>query len=201
MTTVPANYNVSGGSYPVGLDIDGPQKQQMLSVLLRIIFAIPSLFFALVLGIVLEVVTIIAWFVILITGKYPAGMMNFAEGALRAITRTEGYIYLMTDKMPGFSMDEDSSYPVRLSVHGQVENRNRLTVFFRIIAALPHLIILGALNYIMGVVVFVAWVIALVKGELPEGLHTFIGGYIRWSARVGGYTALLTDEYPPFSLS
>ena len=200
MTAVPASYDMSG-SYPIGLDVDGPQKQQVLSVLLRIIFAIPALVFAMILGFVLGIVTVIAWVVILITGKYPAGMMNFAEGSLRAITRAQGYAYLMTDKMPGFSLDDDSAYPVRLSVHGQLDGRNRLTVFFRYLAAIPHLIILGALNYVMGVVMFVAWVIALVKGELPLGLHNFIAGYLRWSARVGGYTALLTDEYPPFSLT
>ena len=201
MTAVPASYDMSGGSYPISLDVDGPQKQQMLSVLLRIIFAIPAFIFTAVLGIVVGVVTLIAWVVILITGKYPAGMIKLAEGYLRVSARTNGYLYLLTDKMPPFSLEEDSSYPVRLAIQGQIEGRNRLTVLFRIFAALPHLIILGALGYVMEVVGFVAWIIALVKGELPEGLHNFIAGYVRWYSRAGGYVLLLTDEYPPFSLS
>ena len=192
---------MSSGAYPVTLEVDDPQPQNRLSVLIRIIFAIPALLFGIVIGIGLQIVGIIAWFVILFTGKYPAGMLNFTEGGLRYSARLCGYLYLLTDKMPSFSLDADPSYPVRLAVQGQIEGRNRLTCFFRLIMAIPHYIILGILNYVIGVVVFVAWLMALFTGSVAPGLHNFIAGYVRWTLRAQAYAMLVTDEYPPFSLN
>ena len=192
---------MSSGAYPVSLEVDEPQPQNRLSVLIRIIFAIPAMLFGIVIGIGLQIVALIAWVVILVTGKYPAGMMNFTEGGLRFSSRLSGYLYLLTDKSPSFSLDADPAYPVRLSVQGQIEGRNRLTVFFRLLMAIPHYIILGVLNYVIGVVVFVAWLMALFTGSVAPGLHTFIAGYLRWTMRAQGYVLLVTDEYPPFSLS
>ena len=192
---------MSSGAYPVSLEVDEPQPQNRLSVLIRIIFAIPAMLFGIVIGIGLQIVALIAWVVILVTGKYPAGMMNFTEGGLRFSSRLSGYLYLLTDKSPSFSLDADPAYPVRLSVQGQIEGRNRLTVFFRLLMAIPHYLILGVLNYVIGVVVFVAWLMALFTGSVAPGLHTFIAGYLRWTMRAQGYVLLVTDEYPPFSLS
>lgn len=192
---------MSSGAYPVSLEVDEPQPQNRLSVLIRIIFAIPAMLFGIVIGIGLQIVALIAWVVILVTGKYPAGMMNFTEGGLRFSSRLSGYLYLLTDKSPSFSLDADPAYPVRLSVQGQIEGRNRLTVFFRLLMAIPHYLILGVLNYVIGVVVFVAWLMALFTGSVAPGLHTFIAGYLRWMMRAQGYVLLVTDEYPPFSLS
>ena len=192
---------MSSGAYPVSLEVDPPQPQNRLSVLLRIIFAIPAMLFGIVIGIGLQIVALIAWVVILVTGKYPAGMMNFTEGGLRFSSRLSGYLYLLTDKSPSFSLDADPAYPVRLSVQGQIEGRNRLTVFFRLLMAIPHYLILGVFNYVIGVVVFVAWLMALFTGSVAPGLHTFIAGYLRWTMRAQGYVLLVTDEYPPFSLS
>lgn len=188
-------------AYPVSLEVDDPQPQNRLSVLLRIIFAIPALLFGMVIGIGLGIVAIIAWIAIVITGKYPAGMINFTEGGLRFTARLYGYLYLLTDKSPSFSLDADPAYPVRLSVQGQIEGRNRLTVFFRLVMAIPHLIILDVLNYVIQVVVFIAWLMALFTGSVAPGLHTFIAGYVRWNNRASAYVLMLTDEYPPFSLS
>lgn len=192
---------MSSGAYPVSLQVDEPQPQNRLSVLIRIIFAIPAILFGIVIGIGLQIVALIAWVVILVTGKYPAGMMNFTEGGLRFSSRLSGYLYLLTDKSPSFSLDANPAYPVRLSVQGQIEGRNRLTVFFRLLMAIPHYLILGVLNYVIGVVVFVAWLMALFTGSVAPGLHTFIAGYLRWTMRAQGYVLLVTDEYPPFSLS
>ena len=192
---------MSSGAYPVSLEVDEPQPQNRLSVLIRIIFAIPAMLFGMVIGIGLQIVALIAWVVILVTGKYPAGMMSFTEGGLRFSSRLSGYLYLLTDKSPSFSLDADPAYPVRLSVQGQIEGRNRLTVFFRLLMAIPHYLILGVLNYVIGVVVFVAWLMALFTGSVAPGLHTFIAGYLRWTMRAQGYVLLVTDEYPPFSLS
>lgn len=201
MTAVPASFEMSSGSYPASLDVDPPQMQNRLSVLLRILYVIPLFIMMAVLFVVAEIMTLIAWFVILFTGKYPAGMATFVANTLGFGARTSGYLYLLTDKYPPFSLEGDSSFPIRASVTPQIEGRNRVTVFFRIILAIPHFIIIGALNYAMGVIGFIAWLIALFTGSVPPGLHNFIAGYVRWSLRAQAYLVLMTDEYPPFSLS
>jgi len=78
--------------------------------------------------------------------------------------------------------------------------QNRLTVAFRLVLVIPHLIIVYALGIAAEVVAFIGWFAALFTGSLPEWAHTFITGVVRWQARVYAYSLFLTDAYPPFSL-
>jgi len=188
-------------AYPIGLEVDAPAPQDRLSVLLRILFAIPHLIVLEFVGIAAGAVAVIAWFAILFTGKYPEGMLTFATGALRWQVRAIGYMWLMTDKYPPFSLEEDSAYPIRLVGSGQVEGRNRLTCFFRYFMLIPHAIVLYVLFAVGYVVLVIAWFAALFGGSVPQGLHDFMTGLGRWYTRVSAYAMLLTDEYPPFSLS
>jgi hypothetical protein len=90
-----------------------------------------------------------------------------------------------------------SFYPVRL-VGGDDLGRSRLTVFFRIFLLIPHVIVL----YLYGIVAFIAgviaWFAALFTGRVPDGLHNFIAGYLRYSLRVMAYGAILANPFPPF---
>ena len=175
------------GPYPVSLDVDGPQPQNRVSVLLRIIFAIPHVIVVGLLGIVAEVITLIAWVVIVITGKYPSGMVNFIEGYLHWSARASGYYSLLTDKYPPFAMGALEDYPIRLSVQSQTDGRNRVTVFFRIFMLIPHVIALYVLLIIGEIVMVISWIAALVTGSVPTGMHTFLTGLLRWQTRVGAY--------------
>jgi hypothetical protein len=188
-------------NYPVGVDVDPPAQQNRVSVFFRLLFMIPAAIVAGVIVLVAYVVALIGWFTILFTGKFPEGMVNFVVGALRWWTRVYGYVYLLTDKYPPFSLEDDSAYPVRFRGQGQSEGRNRLTAFFRIILAIPHIIIIQVLGYAAAVVGLISWFAALFTGSVPEGMHNFLAGYIRWTARTYAYMFLVTDEYPPFSLS
>ena len=78
--------------------------------------------------------------------------------------------------------------------------QNRWTVAFRIILAIPQYIVLDFLFIAFFFVVVIGWFAALFTGRLPEWANTFLGGVIRWYARVNAYVFLLTDRYPPFSL-
>ena len=75
-----------------------------------------------------------------------------------------------------------------------------MTVAFRIIFLIPHVIVLVLLGIAWAVASFVAWLAILFTGAFPEGLYKFSVGYLRWSFRVEAYGALLNDEFPPFSL-
>jgi hypothetical protein len=188
-------------AYPFGLEVDPPQPQSRLTVFFRYFMAIPHIIIVGALGYALGAITIIAWFAILFTGRYPAGMLGFAVNIQHWSTRYNGYIYLLTGQYPPFSLDPDTGYPVRMTGEGTVEGRNRLTVFFRYFMLIPHLIVLMFLGIAAAVALFVAWIVALITGSVPEGLHNFLAGVLRWGTRVADYAYLFTDEYPPFSLS
>jgi hypothetical protein len=80
-----------------------------------------------------------------------------------------------------------------------VEKRSRLTTFFRLLLAIPHIIFLYFYGLAAGVLVIISWFALLFTGRYPQGMYDFVGGSLRYSTRVYGYLWLLTDEYPPFS--
>ena len=90
-----------------------------------------------------------------------------------------------------------STYPV---VYEQApsEKRNRLTVFFRVICVIPHLIVALFYGIAFFLAVVVAWFAILFTGRWPAALYDFAAGFMRFSARLYGYLYLITDVYPPF---
>jgi small-conductance mechanosensitive channel len=90
-----------------------------------------------------------------------------------------------------------SGYPVLL-VGGQDLERSRLTVFFRYFLLIPHYVVLTLYGIAAVFVILIAWFAALVAGRVPNGMHGFITGYLRYSTRVGAYQAILANPYPPF---
>ena len=78
--------------------------------------------------------------------------------------------------------------------------RDRITVAFRLILAIPHLIVLCFLVLAWMLVTIAAWCFIVITAEYPRGLFDFSAGCLRWMMRVEAYMFLLVDEYPPFSL-
>jgi hypothetical protein len=190
------------GGYPVDLQVDPPQPQSRLTVFFRPLLAIPhSIIVGVLAQYALPVVALIAWFAILFTGRFPAGLCEFTAGVIRWQARANGYTYLLTGVYPPFALDEQPGYPVRTAITPQIENRNRLTTFFRIFMVIPHFIVLMFVGIAAVVVLIISWFAALITGAVPVGMHNFLAGTLRWSTRVTAYLFLLTDEYPPFSLS
>jgi Domain of unknown function (DUF4389) len=79
------------------------------------------------------------------------------------------------------------------------EARNRVTVAFRIILAIPHLIIAQAWGQFVQVLAFVQWFIVLFTGQRNEGLWSLQRAWLNYDARVVAYTSLLFDQYPAFA--
>jgi hypothetical protein len=191
---------MDAAAYPILVEIDPPRVQSRVTIFFRFLLVIPAAIVAAVIGMVAGVIALIAWFAILFTGNYPAGMANFSVGALRWQTRVNAYNYLLAGPYPPFSLDDDPAYPARVYVTPQLTGRNRLTVFFRYFMILPHAIVLALVGIAASFVLLIAWVAGTFTGEVPEGMHNFLAGMLRWATRVGGYYMLLTDEYPPFSM-
>ena len=185
--------------YPVQLEIDPAAQQGRLSILLRLILVIPHAIVLYFLGIAVGLVGILAWFAIVILGRFPASMLRFTIGYSLWNARANAYSNLLTGRYPPFSLDEEADYPVRLTVEEKIEGRNRLTTFFRLILIIPHAIVLSFLGIIAWFVLIAAWLVGVVLGRVPEGMHNFHVGVSRWNVRVNAYGGLLVDEYPPFS--
>lgn len=90
-------------------------------------------------------------------------------------------------------------YPVTFAADNPGEGRNRLTVFFRLIIAIPWLIVGGLYGLVAFFAAVGAWFSIVFTGAYPEGLYNFVAGYVRFLGRFYGYLYLMTDEYPPFN--
>jgi hypothetical protein len=88
-------------------------------------------------------------------------------------------------------------HPIRLVVTDDLQ-RNRLTVFFRLILAIPHVIWLLLWGIVATLVAIANWFATLVKGESPEGLHEFLATYLRYQTQVYAYILLIADPFPGF---
>ncbi len=88
--------------------------------------------------------------------------------------------------------------PIRLVVRDDDLRRSRLTVFFRLLLALPHLVWLTLWGVATNVVVFVLWLAILIEGRAPTVLHDFVAGYVRYATHVGAYVFLAANPFPGF---
>ena len=193
------------GGYPATFEVDAPERIDNWRPLVQWLLAIPHFLILYVLGIVSEVVGIISWFFILITGKLPEGLATLQCLYIRYNNRAWSYAGFLREEYPPFVFEtvagDPGTYPpVRTSFVPELENRNRLTVAFRIILVIPHVIVLAVLGLAAFVAVVIALFAVLFTGRWPDGLRTFVVGVISWATRFNAYFLLLTDEYPPFSL-
>ena len=151
-----------------------------------------------VLGMVAAVIAVIAWFAMLFTGRYPRGLWDLVAYYLRWRVRVMTYAALLRDEYPPFG---EGSYPAELELPHPEEPRDRLTVGFRPLLAIPHLVAIWILGFAWALVTIVAWFAILFTRRYPRRLYGFAVGVMRWTTRVEAYVLLLRDEYPPFSLA
>jgi Domain of unknown function (DUF4389) len=194
-----------GQAYPATFEVDRAERIDNWRPLVQWLLAIPHFAILYGLQLVARAVAIISWFAILFTGKLPEGLANMIGLYIRYNNRASAYAGFLREEYPPFVFDpvapDPGMYPpVRTGFAPELENRNRVTVGFRLILAIPQLIVVA----ILGIAALLVWLIAffavLFTGRWPEGLRTFVVGYMRWVTRVEAYIGLLTDAYPPFRL-
>ena len=195
-----------GGAYPATLTFDAPERIANWRPLVHWLLAIPHLAIVYALGAVSEIVAVISWFAVLFTGRLPKGLADFQALYLRYTLRTATYFGFFREEYPPFSFSTTPADPgddprVRVEVVPQLEGRNRWTVAFRLILVIPQIIVLAALGIALFFVGVIAFFAVLFTGRWPAGLREFALGVGRWWLRVQAYLVLLTDEYPPFTLS
>ncbi|MDJ0790451.1 MAG: DUF4389 domain-containing protein [Acidimicrobiia bacterium] len=194
--------------YPIDFDVpvDSEYRSRGLAALGVLLFAkaillIPHLFLLLLYFFVIQVVVWIGYWFILFQGGKPFWVENLEIIFVSWASRVFAWFTSTTDVYPTFGADAD--YPAQVSVVEAPEPQNRWLaaagiVLIRPILAIPHLFILLWLT--LGTL-FAAWfgyVVILITGQLPLSLHWYFVAFHRWWARVWGWIAALTDEYPPF---
>ena len=200
----------SSHAYPLRLEGElEPQLSRWLW-LVKWLLAIPHFVVLLFLWIAFAVVSVIAFFAILFTGRYPRGLFNFNAGVLRWSWRVCFYSYnaLGTDHYPPFTLKDVADYPARVEVEYPESLSRGLVLVKWWLLAIPHYVIIAAFaggGYMWGgglitLLVLISSVYLLFTGRTLRDLWKFIIDMNRWVYRVVAYAALMRDEYPPFRL-
>jgi hypothetical protein len=213
--------------YAARLEIDYPEKLDRLTTFFRILWIIPiAIVYALVSGSGRTVTYTVfvnqtgevirrtrdasgglvaglfaaTLLLILFRQRYPRWWFDFARELTRFGYRVGAYAVLLTDQYP--STVEEQSIHLELDYPDVKNDLNRWMPLFKWLLAIPHYIVLVFLGVGAILAAIVAWFAILVSGEYPRGLFDFVVGVGRWILRVEAYAVLLvTDRYPPFSLS
>ena len=191
--------------YPATLTFEPPERVRNWRPLVNWLLAIPQLILVSALRYVAEILAFVSWFVIVFTARLPRALASFQVMYLRYYVRTVTFAGFLREEYPPFEFPATPGDPgdvprVRVDLLPELEGRNRLTVAFRIILAIPQLIIVALLGFLGAIVLIIAFFAVLFTGRWPVGLRRFTVGVLRWWLRVEAYLLLLTDTYPPFSL-
>jgi hypothetical protein len=171
------------------------------------------------------VLSVIAFFAILFTGRYPRAIFDFNVGVLRWSWRVGYYSYsaLATDRYPPFTLQDLPDYPAHLDIDYPEQLSRGLVLVKWWLLAIPHYLIMsfffgGGLYVVsevatadqapvwvwrsglVGLLVLFAAIVLLFTGRYPQSMYNFVLGMNRWAWRVAGYAGLMTDQYPPFRL-
>ncbi len=152
---------------------------------------------------ILAVVGVLAWFACLARGRMPRGLRDLALWAIGYVAQTYAYMFLLTDHYPDPNpalrpVPDPPEHPVTMSVAGDL-HRTRMTVFFRLPLAVPHLIWVTLWAIVAGLASVVGWLCALVLGRLPAPLHRFQAAFLRYTTQLYGFLTLVTNPFPGFT--
>jgi hypothetical protein len=206
------------GSYTIDLVLPAePQLQNRWKTGFRLILAIPAL---LVDGAMLGgsagrgggnnanigalgASAFLGWWAALFTGRMPEGLRDLNLYALRYSAQSSAYLLLITERYPdadAFAPPVPASapaHPVTLTASEELE-RNRLTVFFRLLLVIPHFIWVVLWSIAVLIAAIAGWFATLFSGRLPDALHDFMAAFARYYLHVQSYLYLAGDPFPGF---
>src|SRR3954464_11201996 len=212
--------------YPVRVDAQFDPSTSRWLWLVKWFLLIPHYVVLFFLWIAFFFSSVIAFFAILFTARYPRPLFEYAVGVLRWTWRVHyyGYAAPRTHPLPPFTLAEVPDYPAHLDVPYPQRLSRGLVLVKSWLLAIPHYIVLsifvgGGLwmstrgtngdgiwdntwgaGGLVALLVFIAAVVLLFAGRYPRPIYDFVLGMDRWALRVAAYVALMTDAYPPFRL-
>jgi hypothetical protein len=220
---------VGDRSYEVDVEFDPPARQNRWKTAFRLILAIPALILVSVLegggvgggsssssdsstwqgGVeatgVLTACAFLMWFYALATGRAHEAIARLQFYVLHYGAQVGAYVLLLTDRYPTSDPERVGvpwpapPHPIRLSHEPDDGTRSRLTVFFRLALAIPHLVWL----VLWGIAVFFAaivnWFATLIRGQSPDALHGFLAAYLRYQTHVIAFLTVVANPFPGFT--
>ncbi|MFF0492830.1 DUF4389 domain-containing protein [Nocardia sp. NPDC004068] len=196
MTVAPGQLPAAEAPEPVELDILAPYPQRRWTVLLRLLLAIPQLIVVWALQVAALVVVIVGWFAALVLGRLPQWCGEVLRGIVAYEVRVGAYVMLVVDRYPPFTFEAaPADHPVRVGFPAATR-LNRVAVFFRLVLALPVLVVTNLLYAGWSSVAIVVWVVVLVLGRQPRALFEASAAGLRLHLRTSAYVYLLTPAYP-----
>jgi hypothetical protein len=180
--------------HPVQIVVTDELERSRLTVLFRLLLAIPHFVWLVLWSVAAFLAAIVAWFAALLTGRVPTALHRFLTAYVRYATHVFAYVYVVGRRFPGFT-GRAGSYGIDIEIDPPAR-RSRWKILFRLFLAIPALLVDSALGGVLFVVAFVGWWYALARGRMPEGLRNLGAASLRYSAQTYAYLLLVTDRYP-----
>ncbi|WP_258102639.1 DUF4389 domain-containing protein [Marinoscillum sp. MHG1-6] len=189
------------------LSVTRQENYSRAELILRALFGyfyivLPHAFLLFFASIWSSILTFIAWFSILFTGRYPESFFEFQVGLMQWSLRVQARMYNLCDGYPTFGVNAQDEYTSLEVAYPESLSRGTLlikTLFGGLYVALPHGFLLLFRTLWGLILTFLAFWVVLFTGSYPESWHEFNVGTLRWGTRVNLYLSFMTDDYPPFS--
>jgi hypothetical protein len=210
--------------YEVDLEFDPPTRQNRWKTGFRIFLLIPAALlgaalgggaggsfssgastYGVQLGGVISVCGFLTWFYALATARANEGLARLQWYGLHYGAQVAAYALLVTDRYPTSDPERVGvpwpapEHPVRLTHEADDGTRSRVTVFFRLLLAVPHFVWLTLWGLVVFFAAIVNWLVTLIRGESPAGLHRFLAAYVRYQTHVLAFVALVANPFPGFA--
>jgi hypothetical protein len=158
-------------------------------------------------GALLVVCAVLGWFASLVRGRMPKGLRDAAVYSIGYTAQVTSYLLLVTDRYPNADptemlatvVDRPPRHPVRVVGDPYDLRRSRLTVFFRLLLSLPHIIWLLLWTIVVFFATIAQWFVTLFRGRPAAGLHRFLTAYVRYRLHVYAYLYLVANPFPGFT--
>jgi Domain of unknown function (DUF4389) len=149
-------------------------------------------------------ISVLAWFACLVRARMPHGLRDLFAYGLRYGAQAWGYLFLLTDRYPNADPElpaaaaPEKPRAVQIRVEDDLR-RSRLTVFFRFLLFLPHLVWVVLWTIVAVLAAIVSWFATLITGQSPAALHRFLAAYVRYTVHISAYVLLIANPFPGFT--